>query len=164
MMLPPTPAQTIGPFFHIRYEVPGTEQLVPPQQAGALCIQGRVTDGAGQPVSDALLEAWDTQGGRFGRCCTDGDGRYRFVIVKPTPAGAAEAPRLDVSLFARGLLDGLRTRIYFPDEEAANARDPVLSLIQDPRVRASLIARPEGNGLRFDIHLQGDEETAFFDY
>ncbi len=163
-MLPATPSQTIGPYFHIQCEVPGTERLVPPGHAAAVSIQGRVTDGAGQPVSDALLEAWDTHGRRFGRCCTDADGRYRFLAVKPRPAGDADAPHLDVSLFARGLLDRLLTRIYFPDEEAANGRDPVLALIPDPRARGTLIARPEGDGLRFDIHLQGEDETVFFDY
>ncbi len=166
MSLPATPSQTIGPFFHIGLDVPGTECLVPDGHPEGVRITGRVLDGAGAAVTDALLEIWDGPGRRFGRCATDADGRYHFLIVKPAgvPAGEApaEAPHLDVSLFARGLLDRLVTRIYFPDEEAANAADPVLSTIRDPRARASLIARAESEGLRFDIHLQGEQETVFF--
>ncbi|HSB67972.1 MAG TPA: protocatechuate 3,4-dioxygenase subunit alpha [Candidatus Methylomirabilis sp.] len=166
MIHPATPPQTIGPFFHIGLDVPGTERLVAVRHPGAVRIQGRVLDGAGEPVIDALIEVWDAQGGRFGRCATDAEGRYHFLTVKPPApsAGGApdEAPHLNVSVFARGLLDHLVTRIYFPDEAAANATDPVLSMIADPRARATLIARAEAGSLRFDIHLQGEEETVFF--
>jgi len=166
MPLPATPSQTIGPFFHIGLDVPGTERLVPVEHPAAVRIEGRVLDGAGDPVSDALIEVWDASGGRFGRSATDTDGRYHFLIVKPsgelTPGAPAEAPHLNVSVFARGLLDRLVTRIYFPDEETANSADPVLSMIADPRARATLVARSEAGGLRFDIHLQGDHETVFF--
>jgi protocatechuate 3,4-dioxygenase alpha subunit len=117
----------------------------------------------------------------FGRCPTAPDGSYRIVTVKPGPlpdplargedgagAGAAEAPHLDVSVFARGLLDRVVTRMYFPDEAGANAADPVLSSVTEQDRRASLIAVPEpgpagGSLLRFDIYLQGDRETVFFD-
>ncbi len=125
----------------------------------------------------------------FGRCPTAPDGSYRIVTVKPGPLpdplargdagagggagncagnGAAEAPHLDVSVFARGLLDRVVTRMYFPDETEANAADPVLSSINERDRRASLIAVPEpgpagGSLLRFDIYLQGDRETVFFD-
>ena len=166
MSLPATPPQTIGPFFHIGLDVPGTERLVPIEDSTAVRIEGRILDGAGDPVSDALIEVWDAHGGRFGRCATDTDGRYHFLTVKPSgssPRGApTEAPHLNVSVFARGLLDRLVTRIYFPDEEAANGADPVLSMIADPRARATLVARGEAGVLRFDIHLQGDQETVFF--
>ena len=166
MPLPATPSQTIGPFFHIGLDVPGTERLVSPEQPGAVRIEGRVFDGAGDPVIDALIEVWDPQGGRFGRCATDAEGRYHFLTLKPAgrPEGGtpAEAPHLHVSVFARGLLDHLVTRIYFPDEEAANAADPVLAMIADPRARATLVARAEAGSLRFDIHLQGEHETVFF--
>jgi protocatechuate 3,4-dioxygenase alpha subunit len=166
MSLPATPPQTIGPFFHIGLDVPGTERLVPANHPAAIRIEGRVLDGAGNPVSDGLVEVWDAHGGRFGRCATDSQGRYHFLTVKPGVdsrcGAAAEAPHLNVSVFARGLLDRLVTRIYFPDEEAANAADRVLSLVTDPRDRATLVARAEAGVLRFDIHLQGDQETVFF--
>jgi protocatechuate 3,4-dioxygenase alpha subunit len=166
MPLPATPPQTIGPFFHVGLDTPGTEELVSAADAGAVRIHGRVLDGAGVPVDDALIEVWDAQGARFGRCATDAEGRYHFVVRKPggvVAAGApGEAPHLNVSVFARGLLDRLVTRIYFPDEEAANAADPVLSRIADPGARATLMARVEAGSLRFDIHLQGEQETVFF--
>jgi protocatechuate 3,4-dioxygenase alpha subunit len=161
MPLPATPSQTIGPFFHIGCDVPGTERMIPPDHPGAVRLEGRVFDGAGAPISDALIEAWDGAGGRFGRCATDAEGWYRFVLVKPG-SGRHGAPHLDVTLFARGLLDHLVTRVYFPDEAAANAADPVLSMIPDPSARATLIARQDAGALRFDIHLQGEGETVFF--
>ena len=107
----------------------------------------------------------------FGRCPTDGDGRYRIITLRPGalpgPDGRAEAPHLDVSVFARGLLDRVVTRIYFPDEAAANAADPVLAAITSDDRRATLIAVAEpgaGPGtFRFDIRLQSGRETVFFD-
>jgi protocatechuate 3,4-dioxygenase alpha subunit len=166
MILPATPPQTIGPFFHIGLDVPGTEELVPADHPNAVRIEGRVLDGAGQPVDDALIEMWDAHEGRFGRCATDAEGSYSFLVVKPVGGSAAsasgEAPHLNVSVFARGLLDRLVTRVYFPDEAAANAADPVLSTIADPGARATLIPRAEAGSLRFDIHLQGEQETVFF--
>jgi len=166
MSRPATPPQTIGPFFHIGLDVPGTERLVPADHPGPVRIEGRVFDGAGDPVDDALIELWDAHGVRFGRCATDATGRYHFLAVKPVggPAAGAsgEAPHLNVSVFARGLLDRLVTRIYFPDEAAANAADPVLSRIAQPGARATLVARAEAASLRFDIHLQGEQETVFF--
>jgi protocatechuate 3,4-dioxygenase alpha subunit len=167
MSLPATPSQTIGPFFHIGLDVPGTERLVSADHPEAVRIEGRVLDGAGDPVIDALIEVWDARGARFGRCATDAEGRYRFLTVKPSGSSVrgapAEAPHLNVSVFARGLLDRLVTRIYFPDEEASNAADPVLSMIADPGARATLLARSEPGSLRFDIHLQGKDETVFFE-
>jgi protocatechuate 3,4-dioxygenase, alpha subunit len=107
----------------------------------------------------------------FGRCPTDRQGRYRILTLRPGPVpgldGGTEAPHLDVSVFARGLLDRVVTRIYFPDEEAANAADPVLAAIAAQDRRATLIAAAEpGSGrfdFRFDIRLQGSRETVFFD-
>ena len=105
---------------------------------------------------------------RFGRCPTEPDGTYRIVTLRPAPLpygdGRTEAPHLDVSVFARGLLDRVVTRIYFPDEEAANAADPVLSALPEPGRRDTLIATADGAGrFRFDIRLQGEGETVFFD-
>jgi protocatechuate 3,4-dioxygenase alpha subunit len=188
--LPVTPSQTVGPFFAIGLPWPDGPFVVPEGTPGAITITGRVTDGAGDPVPDALVETWQagpdggfghpddlrrpaagagTVGCRgFGRCPTDDDGRYRIITVRPAalPAGdgAAEAPHIDVSVFARGLLDRVVTRIYFPDEPDANAADPVLCTITERLRRNTLIAAAAGPGAyRFDIRLQGDGETVFFD-
>lgn len=159
----PTPSQTVGPFFAVVFPAPGDERLVPDDFPGARSLEGRITDGAGEPVVDAVLEAWDAEGGRFGRAATDAEGRYRLVLAKPGARRDGQAPHLAVSVFARGLLDRLVTRVYFPDEEAANAADPVLSSLADPDARCTLVARAEpGGGLRFDVRLQGEGETAFF--
>lgn len=187
MALPPTPSQTIGPFYHFALPFPGAERLVDPGDPDAVRIAGTVYDGAGEPVTDAMVEIWQAnRSGRyahpeddrddlpleegftgFGRCPTDGDGRYEFVTVKPGvvpgPGGRPQAPHIDVLIFARGLLRQLVTRIYFPDEEAANASDPLLSSIEDPAARSTLVARQVDGAFEFDIHLAGDNQTTFFD-
>jgi protocatechuate 3,4-dioxygenase alpha subunit len=187
MALSPTPSQTIGPFYHFALPFPGGERLVDPDDPDALRIHGTVYDGAGEPVTDAMIEVWQAnRAGRyahpeddrdelpldegftgFGRCPTDGDGRYEFVTVKPGvvpgPQGRHQAPHIDVLIFARGLLRQLVTRIYFPEEEEANASDPLLSSIEDPDLRSTLVARRLDGALEFDIHLQGENQTAFFD-
>jgi protocatechuate 3,4-dioxygenase, alpha subunit len=185
-----TPSQTVGPFLEIGLPWPDGPFVVPEGTAGAITITGRVFDGAGEPVPDALVETWQADpDGRFrhpddprpaagepvpgfrgfGRCPTGLDGAYRIVTLKPgalpSPGGGTEAPHLDVSVFARGLLDRVVTRIYFPDEAQANAADPVLASIGDRARVATLVARddPGADGrLRFDIRLQGDGETVFF--
>jgi protocatechuate 3,4-dioxygenase, alpha subunit len=186
--LPVTPSQTIGPFFAIALPWPDGPFVVHEGARDAITVSGRVTDGAGDPVPDALIEIWQADGHGtfnghpndpritggtagfrgFGRCATDGEGGYRFVTVKPGALpcgdGGTEAPHLDVSVFARGLLDRLVTRIYFPDEEGANAADPVLGSIAVRRRRDTLLATATAPGeFRFDIRLQGDGETVFFD-
>jgi protocatechuate 3,4-dioxygenase alpha subunit len=173
LTLPVTPSQTIGPFFAVGLIWADGPDVVPQGTPGAVWIEGRVLDGAGDPVPDALVETWQadpagrfTSGFRgFGRCPTDANGRWAIRTVKPgplpTPEGGAEAPHLDVSVFARGLLHRVVTRIYFPDEAEANAADPVLCSIPDQEARARLVAVAEGDGLRFDIHLQGERETPF---
>jgi protocatechuate 3,4-dioxygenase alpha subunit len=166
-----TPAQTIGPFFHGALCRGGDRGLAEPGSAGALQLRGRVLDGAGAPVGDALVELWQTDGREsgFARAATDEAGEYRVVARKLTGAaladGRRQAPHINVSLFARGLLHRLVTRIYFPEEVAANARDPLLASIADARLRARLIAQPaaDGVGLRFDFVLQGERETPFLD-
>jgi protocatechuate 3,4-dioxygenase, alpha subunit len=182
--LPPTPSQTIGPFFAVGICWPDGPDVVADGTPGARRIGGLVLDGAGDPVPDALVETWQADGqGRFahpddprgdtdagfrgfGRCPTDAQGRWVIRTVKPgplpAPDGGTEAPHLDVSVFARGLLHRLVTRIYFPDEPDANAADPLLASIADPQVRARLVATADGDDrLRFDIRLQGDQETPF---
>ena len=183
----PTPSQTIGPFFHDALLDEDRSALVAPDHPRAIRIEGTVYDGAGDPVPDAMVEIWQANGaGRyndhadsredlpldegfsgFGRSGTDASGRFSFTTVKPGPVplpdGGMQAPHVMVSVFARGLLKRVATRIYFPDEEEANAADPVLSSIEDPKRRETLIARVEGDALRFDIHLQGENQTAFFE-
>jgi protocatechuate 3,4-dioxygenase, alpha subunit len=189
--IPVTPSQTVGPFLTVGLLWADGQFVVPDGTAGAITIAGRVLDGAGGPVTDALVETWQadadtrfnhpddprgaavsaTPGFRgFGRCATDQDGRYRIVTVRPgplpCPPGGAEAPHLDVSVFARGLLDRVVTRIYFADEAEANAADPVLSAVA-PERRETLLARAvpgaPANEFRFDIRLRGPRETVFFD-
>ncbi len=170
----PTPSQTVGPFFNIG--MPGDQtELVDAGADGAIRIEGVVYDADG-PVVDALVELWqaapsgrydDPGFGGFGRAETDPvDGSYAFVTVKPGqvpgPGGASQAPHLLVSVFARGLLKRLATRIYFEDEPEANAADPVLAAVVPDR-RETLIARRAGDAYRFDVRLQGDDETVFFD-
>ena len=184
MTLPVTPSQTIGPFFGVGLCWPDGPEVVAEGTKGAVLLTGRVTDGAGEPVPDALVETWQADpAGRFahpegprgsstsgfgglGRCATDAAGCWAVRTVKPgplpAPEGGVEAPHLEVSVFARGLLGRLVTRVYFPDEAEANAADPLLASITDPAVRARLVAVAEGDGLRFDIHLQGERETPFF--
>ena len=182
----PTPSQTVGPFFHIGLPGDGGEQLVPPGDPHAIQVLGTVFDGEGDPVGDALIELWQAnREGRydhpedtrddiplepgfrgFGRCGTDDAGGYGFVTVKPGPVPhpdrGMQAPHIAVSVFARGLLKRLVTRVYFPDERERNASDPVLSTVE-PERRAALVAREEDGALRFDINMQGDDETPFFD-
>jgi protocatechuate 3,4-dioxygenase, alpha subunit len=140
---------------------------VPASAPGAIRVRGQVLDGEGTPVPDALVEIWQPDGaeGSFGRSGTDADGWFEFVTLKPGsvagPGGAPQAPHLVVGVFARGLLKRLVTRLYFPDEEEANERDPVLAAIE-PADRASLVAREENGVMRFDIRLQGDRQTTFF--
>jgi protocatechuate 3,4-dioxygenase, alpha subunit len=169
MPLPATPSQTVGPFFSFGLCQRPCSELVPPGTAGALRIAGTVSDGAGEPVPDAVLETWQAdERGVFrpdfgwGRCGTDAAGRYAFVTVKPGPVDG-QAPHLAVQVFARGLLRQLFTRLYFPDEVEANAADPVLRGIADDALRATLVATADGDGsLRFDVRLQGERQTAFF--
>jgi protocatechuate 3,4-dioxygenase, alpha subunit len=183
MRLPETPSQTIGPFFAVGLPWPDGPDVVPAGTPGAVLIGGQVIDGADDPVTDALVETWQadpdgrfahpddpsgpaTSGFRgFGRCATDAEGRWAIRTLKPgplpVPGGGVEAPHLNLSVFARGLLNRLVTRVYFPDEAGANAADPLLASIADPAVRARLVAVADGDGLRFDIHLQGTLETPF---
>jgi protocatechuate 3,4-dioxygenase, alpha subunit len=183
-----TPSQTVGPYFAMRLPWPEGPFVVPAGTEGAITIIGRLFDGAGNIIPDGLIETWQADpDGRFahpddsrgpvpggyrefrgfGRCETSLDGSYRIVTLKPGPLpfgdGRAEAPHIDVSVFARGMLDRSVTRIYFPDEAEANTADPVLSAVPAER-RHTLIAVPADDGLlRFDIHMQGEAETVFFD-
>jgi protocatechuate 3,4-dioxygenase alpha subunit len=179
--MPLTPSQTVGPFFHLAIPRPGEELVVPTETPGGFWLRGRVFDGASNPVPDALIETWQAgPDGRFpdssdtvhipglGRSATDDDGGYAIFTTKPGPKpgpnGAVDAPHLDVLVFARGLLRHLWTRIYFPDETVANTRDPLLASLGDDPRRATLIAAPGSDGYTFDVRLQGDGETVFFEF
>ncbi|HAC44493.1 MAG TPA: protocatechuate 3,4-dioxygenase subunit alpha [Chloroflexi bacterium] len=151
----PTPSQTVGPFFGYALPFEDGDDAVSGHEA--MRIEGQLLDGAGEPVPDGLVELWGGQ--QFKRCRTDSEGVFHFTVVKP--AAGVEAPHLDVTIFARGLLRHLATRMYFPDEETANASDRVLNLI-DPARRHTLIAHRDDAVLRFDIRLQGESETVFF--
>ena len=157
-MTVPTPSQTVGPFFAVM--LPWTDPAV---LGGDRWLRGVLYDGKDEPVLEGMLELWDPSTGAFGRCHTDASGAYAFRFAKPAalPGPPVQAPHLAMSVFARGLLDRVVTRVYFPDEPAANAADPVLSAIPDLAV--TLVARPGDDGYRFDIHLQGPLETVFFD-
>ena len=175
-----TPAQTAGPFLSLGLTWPDGPHVVDPATPGAIRIGGRLLDGQGHPVGDGLVETWQADpDGRFpqpgdaagafrgfGRCLTATSGAWEIVTRKPGPlpagSGDIEAPHLDVSIFARGLLNRLVTRIYFADEAAANAADPVLAALPDDAARATLLARPVDGGYGLDIHLQGPRETVFF--
>jgi protocatechuate 3,4-dioxygenase, alpha subunit len=160
MTLPLTPSQTVGPFFRIGLAATIGAHVAGEGSPGAVRISGQVLDGAGEPVPDALVETWQAEGG--GRCGTDDEGHFAIVTTKPARNGAPDAPHLDVSVFARGLLTRLVTRIYFPDENEANDADPVLQSLSSAE-RSTLVAVRDEGGLRFDIHLQGARETVFFD-
>lgn len=153
-----TPSQTVGPFYSIGLCRRPDDELVPPDAPGAVRLTGTLFDGEGTPIRDGVLEVWD--GERWGRCGTDSEGRFSFTIAKPA-ARAGEAPRLDVHVFARGLLRHQLTRVYFPDEPEANAADPVLAALPEGD-RRTLVAEAEDGALRFDVRMQGDRATVFF--
>lgn len=154
----PTPSQTIGPFFGFALPFESGADGVAADAASAMRVEGQLLDGAGAPVPDGLIEV--SSGGEFARCRTDAEGAYHVTVSKPF-AAPPHAPHLDVMVFARGLLRHLATRIYFPDEATANSADPVLSRV-DPGRRPTLVAQRDGDVLRFDIRLQGEDETVFF--
>jgi protocatechuate 3,4-dioxygenase alpha subunit len=178
-----TPSQTLGPFFSIGLNWPDGPFVVPEGTKGAIWLRGRVLDGSGDPVPDALVETWqadpdgrynhpeDPRGAAddfrgFARAATDGDGTFAIHTVKPGPVpgpgGTTQAPHIAVSVLARGVLNRLATRVYFPDEAEANAADPALQSVPEAK-RATLVADPVAeDGYRFDIHLQGEDETVFF--
>ncbi|HEY6097891.1 MAG TPA: protocatechuate 3,4-dioxygenase subunit alpha [Anaeromyxobacter sp.] len=184
----PTPSQTVGPYFHLGLAWKFQPDVAPPGVAGErVVVAGRVLDGDGQPVPDAMIEIWQADAeGRyphpedprwrevdprfrgFGRVPTDAAGAFRIATVKPGrvpgPGGRLQAPHLVVSVFMRGLLKRLVTRMYFPDD-AANLDDPALAAVEPAR-RGTLVARRGAGGpgsLEWDVVLQGESETVFFD-
>jgi protocatechuate 3,4-dioxygenase alpha subunit len=175
-----TAHQTAGPYWHM-IDFPEWADLL---RAGSgnegvqgerITLTGRITDGEGAPVADGMVEIFQAgPDGRyedvfhgFGRAATDSHGVFRFTTLKPGPVpgrgNAMQAPHIQIAIFARGLMQHLVTRAYF-DGEALNATDPVLAMVEDPARRATLIAKPQGEGVwRLDIRLQGEGETVFLD-
>jgi protocatechuate 3,4-dioxygenase alpha subunit len=141
-----TPGQTVGPFFGMALPYDGGEDVVP----RGIELTGRVLDGAGEPVPDALLELWQAEG--FGRSATDAEGRYRFTTATPSPFAT-------LAVFARGLPHRLFTRVYPPGAPL----DALLASVPQDR-RNTLVAQADGGGLSFDVRLQGEGETVFLTY
>lgn len=174
-----TPGQTIGPFYGYALPYDRCAELVPPGSPQAVRLHGVVTDGAGQVVPDALVEIWQADadgkipavsgsllrnGWTFtgwGRAATDDEGRYSFSTIVPGATKPGAAPYILVIVFARGLLDRLFTRAYLPDEQITS--DPLLRSVPAER-RHTLMAVHDESGLRFDIRLQGCDETVFLRY
>ena len=182
-------SQTVGPFFQIGFEDLYQTDLTVPGLAGTvITISGKILDADQLPVPDALVEIWqansfgkyahpddyqdkplDPEFIGFGRCPTNPEGAFQFLTIKPgsvaSSSGTAQAPHINVSIFMRGLLDRLVTRIYFSDDER-NSADEVLHLV-DPARRSTLFARPDPlspAAYRWDVILQGAQETVFFDF
>ena len=177
---PPTPGQTIGPFFGYALPYDGDASLVRASHPAAIRLFGTVRDGNGDAVPDALLEIWqpDPQGNvvrqagslrrdgyaftGWGRAATDNTGHYSFTTLEPAATEPGAAAFIAMTVFARGLLDRLFTRIYLPDQDALSS-DPLLAALPADR-RATLVATRDRAGLRFDVLLQGAGETVFLAY
>jgi protocatechuate 3,4-dioxygenase alpha subunit len=180
-----TPSATVGPYLAIGLTWDDGPYAVAPETPGAIWLRGTVFDGNGDVVPDAMIETWqadpdgrfdhpdDPRGAQafpgfrgFGRAHTVDGGQYAICTLKPgrlpDGEGGLQAPHVDVSVFARGVLDRVVTRIYFADEADANADDAVLRSLPDDDARATLIAVPTDDGYRLDIRLQGERETVFF--
>jgi len=156
-----TPSQTVGPYFAIGLPWDDGPFAVAEGTAGAIRISGKVLDGAGTPIPDALVETWQPRPAGFARCPTDDEGGWFVVVSPPDPVGG-QAPHVAVNLLARGLLHRVVTRIYFADLVDANAADLVLRSVPADR-RDTLLAKRTEHGYRFDIRIQGPDETVFFD-
>lgn len=181
----PTPSQTVGPFFHYSLPYELGPEVVGAQRIGACRLDGKVLDGQGEPIPDSMVEIWQADesgtitqehsiydkpepaGFRgFGRSATNQDGEYGFRTVKPGSVtasdGTAQAPHIAMAVFARGMLRQAVTRVYFADEAAANAADPLLCGV-DPGRRDTMIAARGPEGYWFDVRVQGEDETVFLD-
>lgn len=176
-----TPGQTVGPFFGFALPYPGGEDLVPQSHPEAVRLTGRVLDGHGHPVPDAMIEIRQPDGsGRipvepgslhrdgytftgWGRAATDNTGRYSFTTVRPGPTRPGGLPFIAMVIFARGLTNRLFTRVYLPAGAEAIDADPLLGTLPEGR-RRTLVAVEEGDQLLFDVHLQGDDETVFLTF
>src|SRR5262245_45339141 len=160
-----TPFQTVGPFLHLGLHA-GREPMTAPELTERVVIHGRLLDGAGDGIGDGVLEFWAPGFDRIGRVWTEADGRYRLVAVKP-PArvdagGGVHAPHFAVRVLARGILTEYLTRVYFVGEPE-NAADIVLQLVPVDRRDTLVAALTAPAEYHFDIVVQGERETVFFD-
>ena len=185
-MTPATTSQTVGPYYAIGLNLLITPDIAPPGIDGErFTLEGRVLDANRKAIPDAVIEVWQANAAGkyahqedkqdkpldpafrgFGRVGTDKDGVFRLTSIKPGPVpgpnGSTQAPHLEVTVLMRGLLARLTTRVYFPDEPL-NAADPILNLVPAAR-RATIVAKTTAPGvLHWDVLLQGDDETVFFD-
>ncbi|MBO0866299.1 MAG: protocatechuate 3,4-dioxygenase subunit alpha [Mycobacterium sp.] len=174
-----TPGQTVGPFFHCVLPYTGDNRLVADTHTDAIRLQGTVYDGAGAAIPDALVEVWQPgpdgrtvqqpgslrrNGAAFtgwGRCATDAAGHYSFTTLAPGAPAAGRAAFFAITIFARGLLNRLFTRAYLPQPNFDG--EPLLASLDAAR-RDTLVCHREPAGYRFDIHLQGEQETVFLEY
>ena len=182
LKLVPTPGQTIGPFYGYALPFEKGGELVNQAHPAAVRLHGVVYDGKGEVIPDSMLEIWQAdENGTvvsrdgslvrdgytftgFGRVPVDNVGHYTFTTVNPGPTEEGKAPFIMLTVFARGLLNRLFTRIYLPEDTEALANDPLLTSLPEDR-RKTLIATREADGsLRFDIRLQGEDETVFLSY
>lgn len=179
--LAPTPAQTVGPFFGYALPFEGGERLVDRSHPAAVRLYGNLFDGNGNPIPDALIELWqaDENGAvptaegslrrdgysftGFGRTSVDDNGLYSFTTVEPGATSEGALPFFMVTVFARGLLDRVFTRAYLPEAVDSIADDAFLSSLGD-RVGTLMTTRDEQGNVRFDIHMQGDNETVFIEH
>jgi protocatechuate 3,4-dioxygenase alpha subunit len=168
-----TTSQTIGPFWHLLLDESWADLTRFGAAGDVISLTGRVIDGAGHPLTDACVEIWQAAPEAsenftgFGRAATDDDGVFRFKTVKPGPlpgpGNSLQAPHIALTIFARGLLFQLSTRVYFAGDPA-NENDPILGLIEDSGRRATLLAKEVAAGRwHIDIFLQGGKETVFFE-
>jgi protocatechuate 3,4-dioxygenase alpha subunit len=172
-MHPTTGSQTIGPYWHLLLEKDWADLTRFGAKGEKIFLEGTIRDGDGKLITDACVEIWqsspeasDTFQG-FGRCETNKDGLFRFTTLKPGPVpgrgNTMQAPHFAITILARGILIAIHTRAYFENEKL-NDNDPLLSSIEDPKRRNTLIARKTGeNTWHMDIVLQGENETVFLD-
>ncbi|WP_406283848.1 protocatechuate 3,4-dioxygenase subunit alpha [Embleya sp. NBC_00896] len=172
-----TPSQTVGPFFGYALPYAGGPDLVPAHAVGAIRLHGTVYDGAGEPIPDAVVEIWQADAaGRipqaegsfardgatftgWGRAAVDRLGNYAFTTVRPGAAAGDPTPYIAVSVFARGMLRRVATRVYFPEDD--RSADPLFALVPPARHETLIAVREESGSYRFDVHIQGEQETVF---
>lgn len=160
-----TPFQTVGPYLHLGLRA-GRDPMTAPDLTTPVVILGRLLDGAGDGIGEGVLEFWAAGFDGVGRAWTEPDGSYRLTTVMPRtrvdPGGAVHAPHFAVRVLGRGILTEYLTRVYF-DGEPDNARDTILRGVPEPRRATLLAAAGAGSEYHFDIVVQGERETVFFD-
>ncbi|ALG27948.1 protocatechuate 3,4-dioxygenase [Glutamicibacter halophytocola] len=182
LKLVPTPGQTVGPFYGYALPYDKDNELVNQGHPNSVRLHGVVYDGKGEAIPDALLEIWqaDEQGNvvsregslvrdgytftGWGRTAVDNAGHYTFTTLNPGATEAGKAPFIMLTVFARGLMNRLFTRIYLPEDAEALASDPLLSSLSEAERKTLIATREDDGSLRLDLRLQGEEETVFLSY